>query len=71
MEELTQTMKNCFLELAKEMKSAGHRKPICYNCNEEGHIAPRCPFRSVRSGRQGKSPEKRISFKEESAVPSN
>ena len=71
MEELTQTMKDCFLELAKEMKSAGHRKPICYNCNEEGHIAPRCPFRSVRSGRQGKSPEKRVSFKEESAVPSN
>ena len=39
-DELTQTMKTCFNDLARQLQS--RRKPYCYYCGKEGHISPQC-----------------------------
>ena len=36
-------------------RNANERKIICFNCNEEGHIAPKCPNRSASSNKKSEN----------------
>ena len=36
-------------------RSTNERKIICYNCSEEGHIAPKCPNRSAGSNKKSEN----------------